>query len=261
MKYAVIDTEGSGLFDFTKPADAEGQPRLAELGMILLRDDLTVEEEYRGLVKPDGWTMTEGATAVNGLTTEYLTEHGKPVVEVLQVYSQAIKEGYAIVAFNAQHDCKTMRAELRRAGLPDLFEETKNICVMRQAKGVIPRPDGKKSWPKLEHCRAFLGLSHDGAHGAGADAAAALAVFRYLHSQGVDLTPDVHYATGKAKAALPVEKGGEWTQAAPDTGKFMRIEVDPKSIEDKNPLHIAEPEQPVSRPARAAPLADESIPE
>ena len=33
MKYAVIDTETSGLFDFSKPAEAEGQPRLASLAI------------------------------------------------------------------------------------------------------------------------------------------------------------------------------------------------------------------------------------
>lgn len=235
MKYAVIDTEGSGLFDFTKAADAEGQPRLAELGMILLREDMTVKEEYRGLVKPDGWVMSVDATKVNGLTTEYLLEHGKPVAEVLAVYTQAIKEGYAIVAFNAQHDCKTMRAELRRAGMDDLFEQTKNICVMRKSAGIIPRPDGKKSWPSLAHCRTFLKLSHDSAHRAGGDASDALAVFRYLLSQGVDLTPEVHYATGKAKAALDARKPSDAEPPAP--------------------------EQPVSRPARAASLADEKIPE
>jgi hypothetical protein len=35
MNYLALDTEGSGLFDFTKPADAPGQPRLAAIGMIL----------------------------------------------------------------------------------------------------------------------------------------------------------------------------------------------------------------------------------
>ena len=40
MKYVVIDTETSGLFDFSKPADAEGQPRLASLAMVFLDQDM-----------------------------------------------------------------------------------------------------------------------------------------------------------------------------------------------------------------------------
>lgn len=205
MKYAVIDTEGSGLFDFKLPADHPSQPRLAALGMILLKEDLSVDEVYSALVKPDGWSMHPDATKVNGLTDEILHAQGKPVAEVLGVYAQAIKEGFAIVAFNAQHDCKTMRAEFRRAGMPDLFEQTKNICVMRKANGVILKANGKKGWPTLAECRTFLGLANDGAHTAGADASAALAVFRYLLAQGVDLTPEVHYA--KAKPGAVEEEG------------------------------------------------------
>lgn len=194
MRYAVIDTEGSGLFDFTKRADEAGQPRLASFAMILLNDDLSVQEEWASLVKPDGWAMTPEATAVNGLTDERLIAEGKPIADVLGVYAQAIHEGFVIAAFNSQFDTKAMRAEFRLAGMPDLFEQTPNVCLMRRAQGIIPRPDGKKSWPKLEHCRSFLGIDHDGAHTAGADARSALAVLRYLHSQGVDLTPQVHYA-------------------------------------------------------------------
>ena len=43
--YAVIDTEGSNLFDFSKPADAEGQPRLAELAIIYADSEFNIERE------------------------------------------------------------------------------------------------------------------------------------------------------------------------------------------------------------------------
>ena len=33
MKFVVLDTETSGLFDYCKPADADGQPRLAEIAL------------------------------------------------------------------------------------------------------------------------------------------------------------------------------------------------------------------------------------
>jgi DNA polymerase-3 subunit epsilon len=208
MRYAEIDTESSGLPVYKEasgkpvPADEARQPRLAELAMLLLNEDMSIAEEYRALVRPDGWVMDPGATAVNGLTTDYLLEHGKPVTDVLHVYTQAIKEGFAIAAYAAQFDCKIMRGELRRAGMDDLFMQTKNVCLMRKSQGVIPRPDGKKSWPKLEHCREFLKLPHDGAHRAGADVMSAYHVLRYLsvyrdqNGKGVDLTPTVHFAHG-----------------------------------------------------------------
>ena len=237
MKFAIIDTEGSGLFKYRDkdgkplPADAPGQPRLAALCLILLNDDadLTIAEEYVALVKPDGWSMEADATAVNGLTDERLNAEGKPVAEVLAVYSQAIQEGYVMVAFNAQHDLKQMRSALRHAGMPDLFEQTRNICVMRKAQGVIPRPDGKSSWPKLDHCRAHLGLGRDGAHEPSADAHAALAVFRHLLAQGVEMAPQVHYAKEVKPEAVPVE---------------------PEAI----------PDAPISRPRGAAAAGNEELP-
>ncbi len=225
MKYAVIDTEGSGLFKFKDaatgkpvPADDPAQPRLAAIGMILLNPDFTVKENYQALVKPDGWSMQPEATAVNGLTDEFLNAHGVPVATVLDVYAQAISEGFAMVAFNAQHDLKQMRAELRRAGRDDLFMKTRNVCVMRKARGVIPRRDGKNNWPSLDDCRAHLNLTAAGKHTAGADADAAFAVFMHLRAQGVDLTPEVHLANqgGKPKAPKVTRAVGRTAVAADD---------------------------------------------
>jgi DNA polymerase III epsilon subunit-like protein len=189
----VVDTETSGLFDFKRSADADGQPRLAQLAMIMIDEAGEIESEHAYYVQPDGWTMDPQATEKNGLTDGFLREHGIPVRDVLEAYSAAILSGRYLVAFNAQHDAKVMRGELRRAGMPDLFEETRNVCVMRKANGIILKDGGKKGWPSLARCREVLGLSSEGAHGAVKDAMDALAVYRHLRAQGVDLAPEVHH--------------------------------------------------------------------
>jgi DNA polymerase-3 subunit epsilon len=194
MPFLVIDSEGSGLFDFKKPADAEGQPRMAALAMIVIDDAHQIVSERAHFIKPDGWSMSPEATAVNGLTDEFLHERGEPVRGVLEVYSDLIRAGHAVIAFNAQHDCKTVRAELRRAGMDDLFLLTKNVCVMRKANGHILKASGKKGWPSLAEARQFLNLDTSRAHTALGDAHDALAIFRHLHSVGADLTPEVHFA-------------------------------------------------------------------
>lgn len=204
--FIVIDTESNGLFDFTKPADAEGQPRLAELAMLTLDADLKVIREFAGLVKPDGWVMHPEASAVNGLTTDQLLEHGRPVAEVLAEYTAAIDAGHAVAAFNAQHDCKMMRAELRRAGIDDRFERTLNFCCMRKSNGVILKASGKKGWPSLDEAKARVDFDPaafgvEGKHRALADAYAAYVILKHLRDHGVDLTPEVHFknqAPGKS---------------------------------------------------------------
>jgi hypothetical protein len=91
--------------------------------------------------------------------------------------------------------------------MPDLFEETANICTMRKASGVIlkevPVKDKvtgaivgtklTKQWPSLDRCRDVLGISKDGNHRGMKDAADTLAVYRHLRAHGVDMTPEVHH--------------------------------------------------------------------
>lgn len=192
-KAIVADCETSGIFDFKRSADAEGQPRLAQFAMLMIDEDGAIESEHSFYVQPDGWTMDPGATEKNGLTDEFLHDHGIPVRDVLEAYTQAILSGRYLIGFNCQFDAKMMRGELRRASMPDLFEETRNVCVMRKANGVILKEGGKKGWPSLQRCREVLGLSNEGAHGAVKDARDALDVWLYLRAQGVDLSPEVHH--------------------------------------------------------------------
>lgn len=197
MKYAVIDTEGNGLFDFKKPADDPSQPRLASLGVVLLDDKLETIGEMELLVKPDGWKMTPDSTRVNGLTDEHLAANGQPIGAVLDVYAALIEQGYAIAAYGAQHDCKTMRGEFRRLGRDDLFEKTVNVCLMRALQPLkIPKASGKGGWPKLEDACRFFGIEveTEGAHSALGGAQRAAKVLVALAKRGALPEPIVHRA-------------------------------------------------------------------
>ncbi len=225
MKYAIMDTEGTGLFAFKNPetgesipADAPGQPRLASLSMILLDDDLNEVDEVQLYVKPDGWTMPQGegsAGAVNGLTDEFLEANGTPVGVVLDRYLQALDDGYVMVAFNAQHDMKQMRAELRRASLGDRFHDTPNICVMRAAMALgVKKAGGGRGFPKLTDCAAHLGLVIDDAHSAKGDTRATLALFRHLRAVGALPEARVHLA--KTPPIAPASVGPLSETAIPE---------------------------------------------
>lgn len=197
-KYLIIDTEGTGLFDYKRPADAEGQPRLAELMMIFADENMEVEREFHCYIRPDGWEMSPGATAINKLTNELLNEHGIPVVEALNEYNSAITNGYVMVAHNAQHDAKQIRAELRRAGLADRFEDAPNLCTMRSLTDVCKIPPnggrGGYKWPKLSEACVFFGMENMGDHSAQNDARACLALLRKMRDLGVMPEAKVHLA-------------------------------------------------------------------
>lgn len=196
--YLVIDTESNGLFDYKKPADADGQPRLASITMILCNEELETEKEYHAYIRPNGWKMTEGATKVNKLTDEFLNEHGIEVAEALAEYNSHIDNGAIFVAHNARHDGKMMRAELRRAGLEDRFEQTPQLCTMRGMTDIckIPPVGGRGSykWPALSEALLFIGAENLGDHSAINDAKGALELLRYMKRNNVMPEARVHYA-------------------------------------------------------------------
>lgn len=215
-KYAIFDTEGTGLFQFKDangvpvPADAPGQPRLAHLAMFMIDEQLESVDSIDLYAKPDGWSMPQGpgtAGEVNGLTDAFLREYGVPVREILDRYVEVIDAGYTLVAFNAQFDLKQMRAELRRAGMDDRFDRTPNICVMRAAMKLgVQKASGGGGYPKLADCARHLGIEFE-AHTAGGDARAALALFRHLHSIGGLPEAKVHYAKVPPAHAVTGKRG------------------------------------------------------
>lgn len=190
MSYFCFDTETNGLFRFRDQngnplrADAPGQPRMAHAVIIVLNDALEDVETFDIYVRPDGWEMTPETTAINGLTTEFLMENGRPVREALDIYAGLIDAGRQPVAFNSDFDTKVLRAELRRAGMDDRFAATNAICAMKHSMALgVRKADGSKGWPKLSDVCRHLGIELD-AHKAASDARACVDIFRHLMKGG-----------------------------------------------------------------------------
>lgn len=198
--YLPLDTEGNGMFDYKKPADAPEQPRMAAICMIRCTPDLEVESVYSRFIRPNGWTMHPDATAVNGLTDEFLNEHGVPIEEVLNEYVSAIENGYVFAAHHAQHDAKQIRGELRRAGMDDRFKETPNICTMRSMVKICKLPQegrGGYKWPKLGEVLDFIRAPNTADHSAENDAKGVLEILRYLRKTNQMPEHRVHYAKNR----------------------------------------------------------------
>lgn len=194
-KFLILDTETTGLSNFKLPADDPSQPRLAAAAFILADETGAEIEAVKHYVKPDGWEMPAEAFAINGLSTEFLDANGVPVLTVLDEYEAHIKGGLIVIGFNAQFDCKMMRAEFRRAGRPDLFEETPNICVMRNL-----HPYGQEGLPivrgfiKLRDACDYFGIEQAAAHDALDDARVACRILARLIADGRLPEAKVHYA-------------------------------------------------------------------
>jgi DNA polymerase-3 subunit epsilon len=190
MKYVGLDTEGSGLFDYNQPADAPGQPRLAAIGIIFADENLTETERHGFLIRPNGWSFDDHSEAaqVNGLTHERLMDEGVDVKEALRLYGDALDSRRIVVAHNALHDLKMMRAEMRLVDYPDRFMETRYICTMQGSRQMVDArtADGRKKAPKLEEACAYFNIPPEqkGAHTGIGGAERAMEILRQLHARG-----------------------------------------------------------------------------
>jgi DNA polymerase III subunit epsilon len=203
MTYLVVDTETSGLLLRAPkgappiPADAPGQPRLAQLGLVWADADLNVEHSVQHTVRPDGWTMDPGATAVNGLTTEHLLRIGVPVGTALADYWGGLVQHRIVVAYNSVYDTKVLRGEFRRAGLPDRFETTMTIDVMEGVQALL-----RRGWVSMAKACAALGVEPEPTpHEALGGALCCLALARVLKAQGHLPAPRIRRAKGYAGPA------------------------------------------------------------
>jgi DNA polymerase III subunit epsilon len=206
--YLVIDTETDGIFNYDLPSDAPGQPRLASVAMLELSDDMETTKEYFALVRPEGWVFDDSSAAavVNGLTHARLLKEGVPIAEPLDFFCNAVLAERVVVAHNSRHDLRAMRGELRRAGRPDLFEITRNICTMRGLVGTCKVPfanRGGYKWPSLkEACDHFKIPTGDGTtHSAMHDATLCAELLRWMRRIGLKLEPKVHLAKKRPEAA------------------------------------------------------------
>jgi DNA polymerase-3 subunit epsilon len=207
-KYVVFDTETTGLFLFrdkatgeTVPADDPRQPRMASFAAIVTDENGSIIDTHKMFIKPDGWSIDgTKASEINGLTDAFLNEQGVPVSEVLDLWTGWIEQGLIVAAFNAQFDCKMMRAELRRADRDDLFEETANICLMR---ALAPYKDEGlcilRGYVKLEVACEYFGITNVDAHDAMSDAIATTEILRKLIADDRVPYAKVHFAKAKEK--------------------------------------------------------------
>ena len=208
-----FDTETQGIPRWDLPADHESQPHIVDLGAILC-DDTGVElDRFESIVRPDGWTVPEGAAKIHGITTEIALAQGRPIIEVLDGFDALLARAGLLVAFNIKFDDKLLRGERRRNGRPDGFGTIPVFCVM---KGTTPLckmpPTGKMKSagffkpkpPKLsEAVKILLKREHEGAHRAMADTVATKDLYFALKDNAEFMVAGSAFKTNEAKEGVP----------------------------------------------------------
>lgn len=192
--FLAFDTETTGLPDWGKPSDAEQQPHLVQLAMILLDPDLVERASVSVIVKPDGWVIPAEVSKIHGITTETAARLGVPEKVATDLYVGLMYgTGAQAIAHNVDFDLRIMRIALLRAGYTKEWQTERpltSFCTMKKATPIINLPPTEKMVaagfakpkpPKLSECiEHFFGEKLEGAHDALVDVRACLRVYRHL---------------------------------------------------------------------------------
>jgi len=181
LRQIVLDTETTGL-------SVRDGNRIIEIGCVELINRKLSGNNYHQYINPER-DSEEGALAVHGLTTEFLSDKPK-FSEVVNEFCEYVK-GAEIVIHNAPFDISFLNAEFTRVGL-GLFTDHVEVVTdtLVQAKELHP---GKRNSLDALCDRYEISNSHRKLHGALLDAELLADVFlamsRGQNSFAIDL-PD-----------------------------------------------------------------------
>lgn len=158
LRQIVLDTETTGL-------SARDGNRIIEIGCVELINRKLSGNNYHQYINPER-DSEEGALAVHGLTTEFLSDKPK-FSEVINQFCEYIK-GAEIVIHNAPFDISFLNAEFARVGLGPFTDYVEIVTdTLVQAKELHP---GKRNSLDALCDRYEISNSHRKLHGALLDA-------------------------------------------------------------------------------------------
>lgn len=175
----VFDTETTGKADFHRSPDHPCQPRIVQLGALLLNVEGEELMSLNVIIKPDGWVIPKEASDIHGITQEIAERDGVAEIEATKSFDKMLMCADVAVAHNFDFDHLVLsrgsvirERELRRKG----------FCTMKALTDVcqLPGPYGFK-WPKLQEAHQFaFGSMFEGAHDAMADVRATARLYLWM---------------------------------------------------------------------------------
>ena len=180
--YLFFDTETTGMINRKAPSDHVSQPDMVQLGAILVDGERRVRGELNVIIKPQGWTVPDGAAQIHGMTTAICESYGVHPSSALEMFAMLVVRAQMVVAHNLDFDMAILETACKRYGLDlrDVIHPGAALhCTMKAATPVIQLP-GKYGykWPNLQEAHEhFIGRKFEGAHDAMADVRACRDVF------------------------------------------------------------------------------------
>lgn len=215
IRYGLFfDTETTGLANFNKPAVDPEQPKLAQIGGLLM--DLQERKELGTIdliVYPSSWEIPQEAALVHGISTKLAQIAGVNLDSALLAFDDMLQIADVVVAHNYAFDRIVIErafAMIALANGEDVLshlDDKRHFDTMKVATPVVKKR-GKKpihntdyKWPKLTETYEFLfGKGFSGAHNAIIDVRACAEVFFRLIDMGFGGDEYAHLMRGDPNA-------------------------------------------------------------
>lgn len=189
-----FDTETTGLWEKRLPCGDEGQPKIVQLGAMLV-DPVERREVMRidlVVYRPD--PIPEAASNIHKTTTDISQAIGVQEDCALQIFCDMLAAAQMAVAHNIEFDVNIINNAVRLlSGNPklDVFADKGKFCTMLAAVPVCKFPSkyGHKgyAWPKLEKAIPHLiGREPTAAHQAIGDVIDCRDLFFYLQDTAAE---------------------------------------------------------------------------
>ena len=190
----IFDTETTTFPNPDRAPDHPKQARVIQLAAILVDKDFKELGSVYSLIKPDGWTIQEGAFKAHGISQETCEKDGRDIVDVMRELAILWNEASIWVGHNIQFDLTMIEIEFacllsKKINLAVKVPRKDEIrCTMNASTDICklpfatPEKFGKKyKWPKLsEAYQHFFNEPLEGAHDALADVRACIRVYKHL---------------------------------------------------------------------------------
>jgi len=162
LRYLFFDTETTGLpkrgSDPVK--SPENWPRVVQIAWILYDEIGKIAEEQSHIIYPDGYLIPSVVAEIHGITTAIARKKGKPLEDVLPLFTDAVLRSDLIIGHNIEFDRNVMAAEYARSGGEIYIHSSPYFCTMKNTVNFckIPYPSGRKGnkWPKLIELHQLL---------------------------------------------------------------------------------------------------------
>ncbi len=195
--YLIFDTETTGL-PKNKQApltDFDNWPRIVQLAWQLHDNHGKLLSHQNLIVRPDGFTIPFNAEKVHGISTQHALEVGKPLAEVLEMFSKDLRQSRLIAGHNIlDFDIKVVGSEYLRIGRVNDIAHINAFDTQLEATEYCALPGGRGGqfkWPTLQELHTKLyGEGFTDAHDAAYDVQATARCFFGLMPHGVGKPAD-----------------------------------------------------------------------